>query len=50
MAKIKPARGKRPATGPKNPGAVGCLVLLVTAFVLLALLLYYSFLYSAKSA
>lgn len=50
MAKIKPARGKKPARGPKNPGAVGCLVLLVTAALLLALLLYYSFIYSAKSA
>ncbi|MCS7044177.1 MAG: hypothetical protein NZR01_15430 [Bryobacteraceae bacterium] len=50
MAKIKPARGKKPAKGPKNPGAVGCLILLVSAFLLLALLLYYAFIYSAKPA
>jgi len=48
MAKIKPARGKKASPGPKNPGAVGCLILFVTAFLLLALLLYYSFIYSAK--
>lgn len=50
MAKIKPARVKKPQRGPKNPGAVGCLILLATGFALLAALLYYSFIYSAPSA
>jgi hypothetical protein len=50
MAKIKPARAKKSSRGPKNPGAIGCLILLITGFVLLAALLYYSFIYSAQSA
>ncbi len=50
MAKIKPARGKKPRSGPENPGAIGCLVLLITAFILLAIVLYYGFIYSAQSA
>lgn len=50
MAKIKPARGKKPSQGPKNPGAVGCLILLVSVIALIGLLLYYSFVYSARPA
>lgn len=50
MAKIKPAREKKARRGPENPGAIGCLVLLVTAFILLAIVLYYGFIYSAQSA
>ncbi len=50
MAKIKPARPKKTSRGPKNPGAIGCIILFATAFVLLAILLYYSFVYSAQTA
>ncbi len=50
MAKIKPARDKKARRGPQNPGAVGCLVLLVIVFILLAIVLYYGFIYSAQSA
>jgi hypothetical protein len=50
MAKIKPAREKKARRGPKNPGAIGCLVLFFTAFVLLAIVLYYGFIYSAQTA
>ncbi len=50
MAKIKPARAKKSPRGPKNPGAIGCLILFATAFVLLAVLLYYAFIYSAQTA
>lgn len=50
MAKIKPARDKKARHGPQNPGAVGCLVLLVIVFILLAIVLYYGFIYSAQTA
>ena len=50
MAKIKPARAKKAPRGPKNPGAIGCLILLVTVFLLLSALLYYSFIHSAPAA
>jgi len=50
MAKIKPAREKKPRRGPENPGAIGCLILFISAFVLLAIVLYYGFIYSAQSA
>ncbi|MFZ5928168.1 MAG: hypothetical protein ACOYX1_12040 [Acidobacteriota bacterium] len=50
MAKIKPAREKKARRGPQNPGAVGCLILLVIAFILLAIVLYYGFIYSAQPA
>jgi hypothetical protein len=49
MAKIKPAREKKARRGPENPGAVGCLILFVTAFVLLAIVMYYGFIYSAPA-
>ncbi len=42
MAKIKPAGGKKGPTGPKNPGAVGCLILLVSIFVIIGIVMYYS--------
>jgi hypothetical protein len=38
MAKFKPARGKTPAKS--NRGAIPCLILLVTVFLLLFLLFY----------
>lgn len=50
MAKIKPAREKKARRGPQNPGAIGCLVLLVIVFIVLAIVLYYGFIYSAQSA
>jgi hypothetical protein len=50
MAKIKPAREKKARRGPQNPGAVGCLILLVIVFIVLAIVLYYGFIYSAQSA
>jgi hypothetical protein len=50
MAKIKPARPKKAPRGPQNPGAVGCLILFVLAFLLLAIALYYGFIYSAQSS
>lgn len=42
MAKIKPAGRKKAAAGPKAPGAISCLVVVVVGFTLLGLLLYYS--------
>ena len=42
MAKIKPAGGKKDAAGPKNPGAVGCLVLVGIIFLIIGIVLYYS--------
>lgn len=42
MAKIKPAGGKKPVKGPKNPGAVGCLILIVGVIGLVFVLMYYS--------
>ena len=42
MAKIKPAGGKKAARGAKNPGAVGCLVLIALALVIVGLVLYFS--------
>lgn len=50
MAKIKPAREKKARRGPQNPGAIGCLVLLVIVFIVLAIVLYYGFIYSGQSA
>ncbi len=43
MAKIKIAGETRKGpVGPKNPGAVGCIVLLALAFILVCLVLYFS--------
>ncbi len=42
MAKIKPASGKKTPSGPKNPGAVGCLVLIGLVLVVIALVLFFS--------
>lgn len=42
MAKIKPAGGKKSAVGPKNPGAVGCLILIGAIVVLVGLVMYFS--------
>ena len=43
MAKIKIAGGsKRAAIGPKNPGAVGCIILIGAALILVSVVLYYS--------
>lgn len=42
MAKIRPAGSKKAVTGPKAPGAISCLILVVVGFTLLGLLLYYS--------
>jgi len=50
MAKIKPAREKKARRGPENPGAIGCLILFFSAFILLAVVLYYGFIYSAPPA
>jgi hypothetical protein len=42
MAKIKIAGGKKAAAGPKNPGAVGCLILIGGIILLVSVVLYYS--------
>jgi hypothetical protein len=42
MAKIRPAGSKKQPTGPKNPGAISCIFLLVVGFALLGLVLYIS--------
>lgn len=42
MAKIKPAGGKKAPVGPKNPGAVGCIILLASVFLVICLVIYYS--------
>ncbi|WP_321470855.1 hypothetical protein [uncultured Paludibaculum sp.] len=42
MAKIKPAGGKKASVGPKNPGAVGCLILIGSILVLVCLVMYFS--------
>ena len=42
MAKIRPAGRKKPVVGPKAPGAISCLIILVVGLTLLGLLLYYS--------
>ena len=42
MAKIKPAGGAKKPAGPKNPGAAGCLILLISGFILVCLVLYFS--------
>jgi hypothetical protein len=42
MAKIKPASGKKAPVGPKNPGAVGCLILAGIAVVVIGFVLFYS--------
>jgi hypothetical protein len=41
MAKFKPARGKKKATGPPQ-GAVSCIVLIVAGMLLVMLILYFS--------
>lgn len=46
MAKIKPAREKKARRGPQNPGAIGCLILFFSTFLLVAIVLYYGFIYS----
>jgi hypothetical protein len=42
MAKIRPAGGKKGPVGPKNPGAVGCLILVGIAVVVIGFVLFYS--------
>ena len=43
MAKIKIAGGsKKSPVGPKNPGAVGCIILIASILILVCLVLYYS--------
>ncbi|HEY3444292.1 MAG TPA: hypothetical protein VGK29_26305 [Paludibaculum sp.] len=43
MAKIKIAGGpKKGVVGPANPGAIGCIVLIGLALILVAVVLYYS--------
>lgn len=43
MAKIRIAGGsKKSPVGPKNPGAVGCIILIGAALILVSLVLYYS--------
>lgn len=42
MAKIKPAGSKKGPAGPKNPGAVGCLILIAGIVVLFGVVLFYS--------
>jgi hypothetical protein len=42
MAKIKPAGGPKRPTGPKQPGAVSCLILIALILVVLGITLYYS--------
>ena len=43
MAKIKIAGGsKKSPIGPKNPGAVGCIILIAMALILVSVVLYYS--------
>jgi len=43
MAKIKISGGsKKSPVGPKNPGAVGCIIIIAAAFVLVCLVLYFS--------
>jgi hypothetical protein len=42
MAKIKPARGKKSAKGPKNPQAVGCLILIAVVVFTVGLVLFYA--------
>jgi hypothetical protein len=43
MAKIKAAGStKKSPAGPKNPGAVGCIFLIATVFILVCLVLYFS--------
>ena len=43
MAKIKPAGARKGPAGPKNPGAVGCLILIIGAAILVGVVLFYSF-------
>jgi hypothetical protein len=44
MAKIRPARpgGRKSPVGPKAPGAIGCIFVLVSVFLLVMGLLYVS--------
>lgn len=42
MAKIKPAGSKKGRVGPKNPGAVGCLILIAGIVLLFGMVLFYS--------
>jgi hypothetical protein len=42
MAKIRPASGRKKATGPQNPQAISCIVLIVLIFILLGAVLYFS--------
>ena len=42
MAKIKPAGSRKGPAGPKNPGAVGCLILVGIAVVVIGFVLFYS--------
>ncbi len=42
MAKIKPAGGKKSPAGPKNPQAVGCLILIAIVVVVVGAVLFYS--------
>lgn len=43
MAKIRIAgSAKKAPVGPKNPGAIGCIILIGAAFIVVSLVLYYS--------
>lgn len=42
MAKIRPKGSKKGPVGPKNPGAVGCLILIAGIVVLFGVVLFYS--------
>jgi hypothetical protein len=42
MAKIKPAGGAKTRGGPKNPGAIGCLVLIGLVLLVICLVLFFS--------
>ena len=43
MAKFKAAGRSRKASGPERPNAIGCIVLLVLAFVAVFAMLYFTF-------
>jgi hypothetical protein len=42
MAKIKPVSGAKTPAGPKNPGAIGCLVLIGLVLLVICLVLFFS--------
>jgi hypothetical protein len=43
MAKYKAAGRTRKPTGPERPNAIGCIILLVLAFVAVFVMLYFTF-------